>query len=166
MRALRSKWGWIVALGVWTGPHIVQRSADAVAKMLSDAGFGEVQIVSEGGALLARHLLAPGDEPRAEAALDDLGLDAVLGQFFGGLALIQLPSAAHAQQEARALGETVVTANRTPQALSDLVGDVSIIDRQTIERSGARDYTRDQARRYRDDTSFVMAGERPIRSAA
>ena len=47
---------------------------------------------------------------------------------FGGLA--------HAQ-EAPTLGETVVTANRTPQALSDLVGDVSIVDRQTIERSGA-----------------------------
>jgi len=48
---------------------------------------------------------------------------------FGGLA-------AHAQQ-APTLGETVVTANRTPQPLSDLVGDVSIIDRQAIERSGA-----------------------------
>lgn len=40
-------------------------------------------------------------------------------------------------QEAAALSETVVTANRTPQALSELVGDVSVIDRQTIERSGA-----------------------------
>jgi hypothetical protein len=36
-----------------------------------------------------------------------------------------------------ALSETVVTANRTPQPLSELVGDVSIIDRQAIERSGA-----------------------------
>ena len=55
-------------------------------------------------------------------------LPLALASAFGGLA--------HAQ-EAPTLGETVVTANRTPQALSDLVGDVSIIDRQTIERSGA-----------------------------
>ncbi|MDQ0590816.1 vitamin B12 transporter [Variovorax paradoxus] len=53
------------------------------------------------------------------------------------MALLQLPSIAHAQQAAPALGETVVTANRTPQPLSDLVGDVSVVDRQTIERSGA-----------------------------
>ncbi|EJL78754.1 outer membrane cobalamin receptor protein [Variovorax sp. CF313] len=55
-------------------------------------------------------------------------LPLALATAFGGLA--------HAQ-EAPTLGETVVTANRTPQALSDLVGDVSIVDRQTIERSGA-----------------------------
>ena len=35
------------------------------------------------------------------------------------------------------LGETVVTATRTAQPLADLVADVSIIDRATIERSGA-----------------------------
>jgi vitamin B12 transporter len=35
------------------------------------------------------------------------------------------------------LRETVVTATRTAQALSDLVADVSIVDRATIERSGA-----------------------------
>ncbi|WP_440531699.1 TonB-dependent receptor domain-containing protein [Variovorax sp. YR566] len=55
-------------------------------------------------------------------------LPLALASAFGGLA--------HAQ-DASTLGETVVTANRTPQALSDLVGDVSIIDRKTIERSGA-----------------------------
>ncbi|QNK67885.1 TonB-dependent receptor domain-containing protein [Variovorax sp. PAMC26660] len=55
-------------------------------------------------------------------------LPLALASAFGGLA--------HAQ-EAPTLGETVVTANRTPQALSDIVGDVSIIDRQAIERSGA-----------------------------
>ncbi|HEY9024041.1 MAG TPA: TonB-dependent receptor [Burkholderiaceae bacterium] len=43
---------------------------------------------------------------------------------------------AHAQ-EASTLRETVVTANRTPQALSELVGDVSVVDSETIERSGA-----------------------------
>jgi vitamin B12 transporter len=55
-------------------------------------------------------------------------LPLALASALGGLA--------HAQ-EAPALSETVVTANRTPQPLSELVGDVSIIDRQTIERSGA-----------------------------
>ncbi|MET3494933.1 TonB-dependent receptor domain-containing protein [Variovorax boronicumulans] len=63
-------------------------------------------------------------------------LPLALASAFGGLVLIQLPSAAHAQQ-AQTLGETMVTANRTPQPLSDLVGDVSIVDRQAIERSGA-----------------------------
>jgi len=68
------------------------------------------------------------------------GLPLALASAFGGLALIQLPTLAHAQEQKAAtatLGETVVTANRTPQPLSDLVGDVSIIDRQAIERSGA-----------------------------
>ncbi|VEG39855.1 acetylornithine deacetylase/succinyldiaminopimelate desuccinylase-like deacylase [Mycolicibacterium flavescens] len=45
---------------VWADPARrgeVQRSADAVAKLLTDAGFGDVQIVSEGGApaVIARH---------------------------------------------------------------------------------------------------------------
>ncbi|OBB71728.1 dipeptidase [Mycobacterium sp. 852014-52144_SCH5372336] len=45
---------------VWADPvrrGEVQRSADAVAKLLTDAGFGDVQIVSEGGApaVIARH---------------------------------------------------------------------------------------------------------------
>jgi vitamin B12 transporter len=35
------------------------------------------------------------------------------------------------------LGETVITANRTAQPLSDLVADVSVLDREDIERSGA-----------------------------
>src|SRR5690349_11060835 len=40
----------------------VQRSADTVAKLLSEAGFGDVQIVSEGGApaVIARHPAPPG----------------------------------------------------------------------------------------------------------
>src|SRR6187399_721768 len=50
---------------VWADParrSDVQRSADAVAKLLSDAGFGDVQIVSEGGApaVIARHPAPPG----------------------------------------------------------------------------------------------------------
>ncbi len=44
---------------------------------------------------------------------------------------------AHAQP-APTLGETVVTANRTPQPLADVLADVSVLDTQTIERSGAR----------------------------
>lgn len=40
-------------------------------------------------------------------------------------------------QRAPALSETVVTATRTAQPLSDLVADVSIVDRESIERSGA-----------------------------
>jgi acetylornithine deacetylase/succinyl-diaminopimelate desuccinylase-like protein len=50
---------------VWADParrNEVQRSADAVAKLLSDAGFGDVQTVSEGGApaVIARHPAPPG----------------------------------------------------------------------------------------------------------
>lgn len=50
---------------VWADParrSEVQRSADAVAKLLSDAGFNDVQIVSEGGApaVIARHPAPPG----------------------------------------------------------------------------------------------------------
>jgi len=51
------------------------------------------------------------------------------------LAAALLPALASAQPAP--LGETVVTANRTPQPLADLVADVSIVDRETIERSGA-----------------------------
>jgi vitamin B12 transporter len=40
-------------------------------------------------------------------------------------------------QTAPQLRETVVTATRTAQSLSDVVADVTIIDRQKIERSGA-----------------------------
>jgi acetylornithine deacetylase/succinyl-diaminopimelate desuccinylase-like protein len=50
---------------VWADPARrgeVQRSADAVAKLLSEAGFADVQIVSEGGApaVIARHPAPPG----------------------------------------------------------------------------------------------------------
>ena len=55
-------------------------------------------------------------------------LPLALVSVFGGLA--------HAQ-EASTLRETVVTANRTPQPLSELVGDVSVVDSNAIARSGA-----------------------------
>ena len=50
---------------VWADPgrrSEVQRSADATAKLLSDAGFKDVRIVSEGGApaVIARHPAPPG----------------------------------------------------------------------------------------------------------
>jgi acetylornithine deacetylase/succinyl-diaminopimelate desuccinylase-like protein len=50
---------------VWADPDRrteVQRSAEVVAKLLSEAGFGDVQIVSEGGApaVIARHPAPPG----------------------------------------------------------------------------------------------------------
>src|SRR5258705_10457687 len=50
---------------VWADParrDEVRRSAQAVAKLLSDAGFGDVRIVSEGGApaVIARHPAPPG----------------------------------------------------------------------------------------------------------
>src|SRR3979490_680879 len=53
---------------VWADPDRrteVHRSADAVAKLLSEAGFGDVQIVREGGggarpAVIARHPAPPG----------------------------------------------------------------------------------------------------------
>ncbi|SFP76020.1 vitamin B12 transporter [Variovorax sp. OK605] len=64
---------------------------------------------------------------RLRVACLPLALVSAFGAF-GGVA--------HAQ-ETPALVETVVTANRTPQPLSELVGDVSIVDRQAIERSGA-----------------------------
>lgn len=50
---------------VWSDParrDEVHRSADAVAALLRDAGFAEVQIVSEGGApaVIAHHPAPPG----------------------------------------------------------------------------------------------------------
>ncbi|MEX8194429.1 TonB-dependent receptor domain-containing protein [Comamonas guangdongensis] len=65
---------------------------------------------------------------RASFALRSTGLAA---------ALVCMACAAQAQQLALALGETVVTANRIEQPLSDLVADMSIVDRQTIETAGA-----------------------------
>ena len=49
------------------------------------------------------------------------------------LAALQLPALAQSTQ----LGETVVTATRVEQALTDLVADVSVIDRAEIERLSA-----------------------------
>jgi len=50
--------------------------------------------------------------------------------------LCTLPAFAQGLAAAPALRETVVTANRVEQPLSDLVADVSIVERAEIERSG------------------------------
>ena len=53
------------------------------------------------------------------------------------LSPLAMSSLALAQVAPASLTETVVTANRTEQRISDLLSDVSVIDRETIERSGA-----------------------------
>jgi len=57
-----------------------------------------------------------------------VGLPVALAAVFG--------AAVHAQPVST-LAETVVTATRVEQPLTDLVGDISIVDRASIERSGA-----------------------------
>lgn len=52
-------------------------------------------------------------------------------------AAFPIASLAQTSTAVPALRETVVTATRVEQPLSDLVADVSIVDRETIERSGA-----------------------------
>ncbi|MFT4242062.1 MAG: TonB-dependent receptor [Acidovorax sp.] len=52
---------------------------------------------------------------------------------FAALSLV----AALAHAQAPALQETVVTATRTAQPLTDIVADVSVVDRETIEAAGA-----------------------------
>lgn len=61
------------------------------------------------------------------AAAACLAAPAVLAQGAQGVALADTAS----------MAETVVTANRIEQPLSDLVADMSIVDRETIETSGA-----------------------------
>ena len=53
------------------------------------------------------------------------------------LSPLVVSSLAVAQAAPGSLTTTVVTANRTEQPISDLLADVSIVDRDTIERSGA-----------------------------
>ena len=55
------------------------------------------------------------------------------------VARAQMTAPVQVAQNLRApqLAETVVTATRSEQPLSDLVADVSIVDRETIESSGA-----------------------------
>ncbi|MDN4587755.1 TonB-dependent receptor [Xenophilus aerolatus] len=67
---------------------------------------------------------APFARPLPRASL----LSVALASALPVLAIAQTPPS---------LGETVVTATRVEQPISDLVADVSVIDRATIERSGA-----------------------------
>jgi len=60
-------------------------------------------------------------------------LPLALGAALPAMAQIQVAQAATEHQ----LRETVVTATRVAQPLADLVADVSIVDRETIEQSGA-----------------------------
>ena len=53
------------------------------------------------------------------------------------LAAIAACTAQAQEGSAPALKEVVVTATRTAQPLTDVVADVSIVDRETIEQSGA-----------------------------
>ncbi|MFC7460103.1 TonB-dependent receptor domain-containing protein [Hydrogenophaga defluvii] len=53
------------------------------------------------------------------------------------LTLVWPTSSAHAQQQIAQLRETVVTATRVAQPLMDVVADVTVVDREAIERSGA-----------------------------
>jgi vitamin B12 transporter len=48
-----------------------------------------------------------------------------------------LSCAVSAQRESSTLQAVVVTANRTPQPLSTVLADISVVDRDAIERSGA-----------------------------
>jgi vitamin B12 transporter len=58
--------------------------------------------------------------------------------FYARLAVLSLAFAAGSPSFSQtALKETVVTASRVAQPMSDLVADVSIVDRETIQRSGA-----------------------------
>ena len=74
---------------------------------------------------LAHRSVGAGQRRRARAL-------AALPVALGGLA-----SGAAALAQQGALPETVVTATRVEQRLSDAVADISVIDRATIERSGA-----------------------------
>ena len=62
---------------------------------------------------------------------------------FAALSFLSTLPALHAQEllaqasHVPALQETVVTATRTAQPLTDIVADVSIVDRETIESAGA-----------------------------
>jgi len=65
----------------------------------------------------------------------------LFGKRLGWLTLAALASfssfVSHSQTRSSTLAETMVTATRTEQPLVDLVADVTVIDRDEIERSGA-----------------------------
>jgi len=79
--------------------------------------------------------------PRARLCAPLCKLAAVLAAAGCATAFAQVPlsDAMVIAQNLRApsMSETVVAASRTPQPLADLVADISIVDRETIESSGA-----------------------------
>ncbi|HNZ92153.1 MAG TPA: TonB-dependent receptor, partial [Acidovorax sp.] len=79
----------------------------------------------------ARHIALPCLRPCVLAVLSLVSAQVAHAQSFAEPVLLA--------QNARmpSLQDTVVTATRTEQPLADLVADVSIVDRETIESSGA-----------------------------
>ncbi len=94
-----------------------------------EAGAGSFSAIASMHSPIPRFRGAAG----ARAALPFLHAPATLVMLAAGLSLAPAVQAATAAP----MGEVVVTANRTPQPLADLVADVSIVDRDTIEASGA-----------------------------
>lgn len=58
-----------------------------------------------------------------------------------GLIGLAFQPAVHAAEDTIKLNEVVVTATRTPQLRENIVGDVTVIDREQIERMGAGSFT-------------------------
>jgi len=58
-----------------------------------------------------------------------------------GLVGLAFHPAVHAIEDTIKLNDVVVTATRTPQLLENIVGDVTVIDREQIERIGAGSFT-------------------------
>lgn len=62
---------------------------------------------------------------------------AALAALFPFATLLTAPAAVAQSPAAAALERIVITANRTPQPLSSVLADISVIDREEIRRSGA-----------------------------
>ena len=81
--------------------------------------------------------VSQGRRAAAPACLRPAALSLALACALPALAQQAAPVLLAQNLHAPSLRETVVTATRTEQPLSDLVADVSIVDRKTIENSGA-----------------------------
>ena len=81
--------------------------------------------------------VSQGRRAAAPACLRPAALSLALACALPALAQQAAPVLLAQNLHAPSLRETVVTATRTEQPLSDLVADVSIVDRKTIEASGA-----------------------------
>lgn len=110
-------------------PRAISLGAAVSPNAGGEAGAGSFSAIASMHSPIPRFRGAAG----ARAAFPFLHAPATLVLLATGMALAP---AAHAATAAP-MGEVVVTANRTPQPLADLVADVSIVDRDTIEASGA-----------------------------